>query len=222
MESRANKKQGWIWGGLLVVLGVVLLIEAITDLTAWMWVAILVVAGFGAFAAYLTDRANWGLLIPAYVMWAIAVLVALITLDVLRDELIATYVLAVIAVPFLVTYLRDRSQWGLLIPVYILLAVGVMVALIGVGALNDLLIPAYVMFAVAIPFFVVYARDRKQWWPLIPGGIMTVIGLSFLIAEDAAQYIAAVALVAVGIWIVARQFLRKEPTGTASDEPPVE
>jgi hypothetical protein len=221
MEPHA-KKQGWIWGSLLVLLGVVLLIEAFTDLTAWMWVAILVIAGFGAFAAYLTDRGNWGLLIPAYVMWAIALLIALITLNVLRDELIATFVLAVIALPFLVSFLRDRSRWGLLIPVYILLAVGVMVALIGVGALNDLLIPAYVMFAIAIPFFVVYVRNRQQWWPLIPGGIMAVIGLSFLLAEAAAQYIGAVALVAVGIWIVVRQFVRKEPSGTGSDEPPEE
>jgi threonine/homoserine/homoserine lactone efflux protein len=61
--------------------------------------------------------------------------------------------------------------------------VGVMVGLIGLGVLDDLLIPTYVMFAIAIPFFVVYARDTKQWWALIPGGIMVVIGLSFLVAE---------------------------------------
>ncbi|NIN64744.1 MAG: hypothetical protein GTO63_08590, partial [Anaerolineae bacterium] len=84
------------------------------------------------------------------------------------------YVLAAIALPFLVAFLRDRSRWGLLIPAYVLLAVGVMVVLIEGGLLSDLLIPAYVLFAIAIPFFVVYARDPKQWWPLIPGGILAV------------------------------------------------
>jgi hypothetical protein len=98
-----------------------------------------------------------------------------------------------------------------LIPAYVLFAVGLMVGLIGLGVLDDLLIPAYVMFAIAIPFFVVYARDTKQWWALIPAGIMTVIGLSFLIAEAAIQYVVPAALVIIGVWILVRQFTRKEP-----------
>jgi hypothetical protein len=217
-----SKKQAVVWGGLLVLLGALLLVEAVTDLTAWLWVAILAVAGLGAFSAYLTDPTDWRLLIPAYVTWSVAALVALIALEVLRDESIAAFVLAVIALPFLVGFLRNRSRWGLLIPAYVLLAVGIMVGLIGLGVLDDLLVPAYVLFAVSIPFFVVYARNPKEWWPLIPGGITAIIGLSFLIAEDAAQYIGAIALVAVGGWILARQFLRQEPTGAESDGPPAE
>jgi hypothetical protein len=197
-----------IWGGLLILVGVALLVEAYTDLSAWAWVALLIVAGFLAFGVYLTDRSEWALLIPAYVMWAIALLVALIELNVLRDESVATFVLAVIALPFLAVFLRDRAQWWLLIPAYALLAIGVMVGLIGAGILDDLLVPAYVMFAIAIPFLVVYARDRKLWWSLIPGGIMAVIGLSFLLAEAAIEYVAAAALILVGVWLLVRQFTR--------------
>ena len=207
MKSQVGK-QGMMWGGLLILVGVALLVEGYIDLSAWAWVALLIAAGFLAFGAYLTDRSEWALLIPAYVMWAIALLVALIELNVLRDESVATFVLAVIALPFLVAFLRDRAQWWLLIPAYALLAVGVMVGLIGAGVLDDLLVPAYVMFAIAIPFFVVYARDRKQWWFLIPGGIMAVIGLSFLLAEAAIEYVAAAALILVGVWLLVRQFIR--------------
>jgi hypothetical protein len=231
MKAQA-RKQGIVWGGLLILLGIVLLVETMTDLSAWAWIALLVVAGFGALAIYLTDRSDLGLLIPTYVLWSIAALVALVTLDILRDELIATFVLAVIALPFLVAFLRDRNRWGLLIPAYILLAVGIMVGLIGVGVLDDLLIPAYVLIAVAIPFFVAYVRDRSHWWPLIPGGITAIIGLSFLIAENIAQYVGALALVVVGGWILVRQFMRpesadqelagQEPTGAESDGPPAE
>jgi hypothetical protein len=118
----------------------------------------------------------------------------------------------------------------LLIPAYVLLAVGVMIPLIEGGVLSDLLIPAYVLFAIAIPFLVVYARDPKQWWPLIPGGILALIGLSFLVAEAAVQYVGPAVLVLVGLWILARVFTRREPTapavpaapGLEADEPPAE
>jgi hypothetical protein len=230
MKSQA-RKQSVVWGGLLILFGVMALVETFTDLTAWVWVAVLAAAGLGVFAIYLTDRSQWGLLIPAYVLWAVAGLIALVTLNILRDESVANYVLAAIGLPFLVAFLRDRSRWGLLIPAYVLLAVGVMIGLIGRGILSDLLIPSYVLFAIAIPFFVVYARDPKQWWPLIPGGILAVIGISFLVAEATVQYVGPAVLVLVGVWILVRQFSRREPTapetpapppGPEADEPPAE
>ncbi len=262
------KRQELVWGGLLIVFGVVGLLETYTDLTEWVWVAILAATGLAVFGVYLTDRSQWGILIPAYVLWAVAGLIALITLNVLRDQSVATYVLTAIALPFLVAFLRDRKRWGLLIPAYVLLAVGVMVGLIGArvledesiatyvltaialpflvvflrnraqrwalipaygllvigvmvgligqGVLDELLIPAYIMFVIATPFLVVYARNPKQGWALIPGGAMAVIGLSFLVAEflvaeAAVQYVAPAALILAGVWVLARQFTRKEP-----------
>ncbi len=217
-----SMKQGIVWGGLLILLGAVLLVEAFTDLSAWAWVAMLAAGGLGAFGVYLTDRSEWALLIPTYVMWAVAVLVALIELNILQDPFIATYVLTAIALPFLVVFLRNRDQWWALIPAYVLLIVGVMIGLTEGGVLSDLLVPAYILFAIAVPFFVVYVRNTQQWWALIPAGILAVIGLSFLIAEAAVQYVAPVALVLVGVWILVRQFTRKEPVGPEADQPPVE
>ena len=221
MESR-ERRQAIVWGGLMILFGIMALIETFTGLSAWTWVVVLTVAGFGVLGIYVTDRSDWGLLIPAYVLWAIAGLVALITLNVLQDESIATYVLAAIALPFLVVFLRNRDRWWSLIPAYVLLVIGVMVGLIGLGVLDDLLIPAYVMFAIAIPFFAVYARNPRQWWALIPGGIMGIIGLSFLIAESAAQYVAPIALIVAGAWVLVRQFTRKEreqPAASAAPAP---
>ncbi len=230
MMRSQTRKQALVWGGLLILFGLVGLVATVADLTAWTWVAILALAGLGVFGVYLTDRSDWALLIPAYVLWVVALLVALITLNVLRDDFIATYVLAAIALPFLVVFLRDRAQWWALIPTYVLVAVGLMVGLIEVGILNDLIIPAYVMFAISIPFIVVYARDSRQWWALIPGGIMAVIGLSFLVAEAAIEFVGPVVLVLAGVWILARQFIRRKPvapevpapTGPEAEKPPAE
>jgi hypothetical protein len=212
----SQTKQTLTWGGLLIFFGVMGLAQTVADLNEWAWVALLSLAGLIILGVYLTDRSEWALLIPVYVMWTVAGLIALITLDVLRDEAIATYVLTAIALPFLIVFLRDRSQQWALTPAYVLLAVGIMVGLIGAGVLNDLLIPSYVMFAIAIPFLVVFARNPKQWWPLIPGGILAMIGASFLVAEAALEYILPVSLIIAGIWIVARQWLREEVTESNS------
>lgn len=212
----SQTKQTLTWGGLLIFFGVMGLVQTVTDFNEWVWVVVLSVAGLIILGVYLTDRSQWALLIPVYVMWTVAGLITLITLEILRDEAIATYVLTIIALPFLVLFLRNRTQQWALIPAYVLLAVGIMVGLIGAGVLNDLLIPSYVMFAIAIPFLVVYARNPRQRWPLIPGGILAVIGVSFLVAEAALVYVLPAGLIIAGIWIVARQLLRGEVTESDS------
>jgi hypothetical protein len=208
---KSGAKQSLVWGGLLILLGAISLVETFADLGAWVWVATLIVAGLAVYGFYAMDRSEKWMLIVSYALLVIAIMVASITLGVLRDEGVATYVLTAIAAPFLFAFLRsDRTKWGLLIPAYILLAVGVMVGLIGLRVLDNLLIPAYVLFAVSIPFFVVYARNTKQWWPLIPGGITALVGLSFLIAEATVQYVVPAVLIIGGIWVLARQFTRKD------------
>ena len=204
------RKRGVIWGGLLILLGGLLLVEQYTDLTEWIWVAALVFSGLVALGVYLSDRSDGWLLLTAYILLAIAGLVVLVTLNVLQDELVAVYVLLAIALPFLGVFLRNRSQWWALIPAYVLVAVALMNWLMETGILTDLLVPGYVMFAIAIPFFVVYGRNTKQWWALIPGGILAIIGIAFFIAEAAVQYIGAVLLVITGLWILVRAFTRKE------------
>jgi len=202
-----SSKERLVWGMLLILFGLLAVVETNTDLSPWVWVAVLVASGAVALGLYLADHSEWGLLITGYVLWAVAGLVALIELEILQDEFIATYVLAAIALPFLAGFVRDRAQWWALVPAYVLLAVGVMVGLIGQEVLTELLIPAYVMFAIAIPFLAVYARDSKQWWALIPGGIMAVIGLAFLVAEAQADYIVPAILILIGIWMLVRNFI---------------
>ncbi len=262
-----SRNQALVWGSLLIIFGVVGLVESFTDLTTWTWAAILAATGLGIFGVFLRDRSEWWPLIPAYALWATAGLLALVELNVLDGVFLAAYILPTIALPFIVVFLRDRSQWWALIPAYVLLAVaamlllsetvllpdafqatfiltaialpflvvyllnraqwwplipayvllsiGVMIPLEELGVLSDFLVPAYVMFVIAIPFFVVYIRNPKQWWPLLPGGIMTTIGLSFLLVE-AFQYVFPALVILVGLWVLMRSFTRKE---TLSDEP---
>ncbi len=170
--------------------------------------------------AFLFNRTNWGLLVPFYVLLVIGIMVSLLELGVLVDSYVATFVLLAIAFPFLVAFLLNRTNWGLLIPFYVQLVIGIMVPLLELGVLNDTLIATYVLLAIALPFFVVYVRNTKNWWALIPGGILAVIGIAFLIAEAAVEYVFPAALIVGGILVVIRQFTKKE--GTDNTEVPPE
>ena len=114
--------------------------------------------------------------------------------------------------PFLIVFLSNTEQWWALIPTYVMAAIGLMVGLIGLGILSDLLIPAYVMFAIALPFFVVYLRDTKQWWALIPAGIMTAIGILIMAGQVISSGVFwAVLLILLGLFFIYRA-LRREPS----------
>ena len=212
-------KQTLVWGVLLILAGVLLLFELVADLSPWIWAAALVVGAVVATGLYLTDRSDWAMLLTAYVLWAIALLVVLVSLNILRNEAVAVYSQVVIAIPFLAVYWRDRSQWWALIPAYVLIAVAGLVGLIGLGVLDDVLIPAYVMFVIALPFFIVFLRDRRHWWALIPGGILGAVGLSFLAAGAALELVAAIVLFVIGALVLVRAFTRKEPS---PESPPAE
>jgi hypothetical protein len=209
MNTR-GAKQAFVWGSLLILFGGALLVETLADPGAWVWVGVLVSAGLVPLIVFLTDTSGWGYLIPAYVMWAVAGLVALTTLGVLRGDFVALYVLTAVALPFIVVFVRDRTHWWALIPAYVLLCIGAMVVLIEQGPLHELLIPAYVLFAVALPFFVVFARNPRRWWALIPGGVTAAVGLSFLIAEAVAQYVVPIVLIIAGAVVLIRQIGRGE------------
>lgn len=198
-----------LWGILLIVFGITAFIDAFVDINIWGWVIVLFFAGLIAGIANWHERTNLAKFIPSYVLWAVAGLIALVGFNVLINAVIPVYVLWVIALPFLIGYLRDQDQWGYLVPAYVLFVVGLMVGLIGLGWLNDLIIPAYVMFAIVIPFLVVYYRDRKNWWALIPAAIMGTIAFGFLLASSSARLILPLALVAIGAWILLRTVINK-------------
>jgi hypothetical protein len=208
-------KQSLVWAGILMLVGVLALIDVYVDLGPWVWVAALAVSGVVALLVYLTDRANWSLLVPAYVTLAIALLITLVTVDVLHDDVVAVFVLTVIAIPFLIAFLRNRTWWWFLIPAYVLLAIALMIALQEVGVLGDDATASYVLFAIAIPFFYVFSRNTRQWWFLIPAGVLTIIGLGLLAAAEIGRYILPIILVIVGVVIAVRLLRGRGPTQEA-------
>jgi hypothetical protein len=82
----------------------------------------------------------------------------------------------------------------------------------------DDFIASFVMFAIAAPFLLVNILHRDQWWALIPGGIMAVIGVAlFLDGVMSGGVFWSTALILLGIYFIYRAF--RAPAATPA--PPV-
>lgn len=217
MQSK-DTRNAVVGGGLLLLFGALLLIQEFVDISSWIWVAVLIASGLGVYGVYSIAREESWMLILSYVLLAVGIMIALVTGDILEDAFVASYVMAAIALPFIYAYFRGaRSNWGLLIPAYVLIAVGVMVPLLETETLTDTTIPAYVMFAIALPFLVVFIANTKQWWALIAGAILVLVGVSLLVASDLAEYVTPVALILVGGGILVRLVTKRGDEETAQE-----
>ncbi len=79
---------------------------------------------------------------------------------------------------FLVTFLARRDNWWAVIPAFALMAIASLISL-GIlfpqvsGRLGGMLF----LSVIGLSFWLVYARDRQQWWAIIPGGVLMTLAL---------------------------------------------
>jgi hypothetical protein len=178
-DENLSNNRSWLWGGLLIVLGAVFLLDRVFPwISAFIWATVFAGAGLVFFAVYQRERGNWWVLIPGYVLLVVAALIVMGTLHIF-GELIGAFVMFAIAAPFLYVYLQDNQQWWALIPTYIMSAIGVLIMLTTV--LRGEIIGMYIMFAIAAPFIHIYLRNREQWWALIPAYVMSAIGVLIML-----------------------------------------
>ncbi len=141
-------------------------------------------------AAYFADRArNWWALIPGGVMLFLALTTLLV--DNIGGEWIGSMFLFLIGLSFLIVYLNNRTRTWALLVAYILGVLSIAPALAAGGSMAAYFGPVF-LFAVALPFFIVYLRDAKNWWAIIPAGVMTTLAIisAFAIAgmiQDASE-----------------------------------
>jgi len=148
----------------------------------WIAAPVLLSIAVPFLVAYSQDREKraWAL-IPAFVMIAVTLVAAVA--DLMQGELVGTFVLLLIALPFLVVYLRNRARrWALIVAG--VLAVNSLIPALSAGLNEDLVGPA-VMFLFAAPFFVVYFTGIRRWWALLVGGIFATLGVVTLVTLQA-------------------------------------
>lgn len=181
MDLKLNNRNGG-WGTLLITFGLTAFLENF-GFPDWYQVALLVVGGMVAFVFYYRDRTDQVALIPAYGLWAVALVTAGALSEWVAADFIAVAVLVLIALPFLYTYFRDRVKWWALIPAFILLLVAVLILFTEVLGLGDDYIAVFLLPGFAIPFLYIYFTNKERWWALIPSYVFLWIGLIIALEE---------------------------------------
>jgi hypothetical protein len=213
LQNREQRNQ-LIAGVLIIALGIMALINnAIADdVAAWIWIIGLTVATVGFGWAYTFDKETWTA-VGAYLTGAIAILIFLITKVALSGLWVPVIVMLAIALPFLAAWWASREKWGLLIVAYLFFAI-IPILLISEGTTNEgELVPAYVTLAIGIPFIIAYFATRN-WLLLIPGGIMSFIGLAFVgtsigLSEQVLTVIVPLLVIVVGVFMLYRTWSGK-------------
>jgi hypothetical protein len=134
----------------------------------------------------------------------------------------AEAIVALLGVGFLAAYVATRA-YGFLIPGGILtgLGTGIVVATAGGPSASPVLGLGVGFLTIAVVDRVASGWERPGWWwPLIPGGILTIVGVSEIPElEPVVRYLLPAALIAVGIWLIAFSPRRRAERQAPEDAP---
>jgi hypothetical protein len=139
----------------------------------------------------------------------------------IKPDLIGGWVFIIgLALVFLVAYVMTR-QYGFLIPGCIFLGIGIPLALTESNIVADTTGEGgLIVLGLALGFLAIWlvdmlvARGRPgAWWPLIPGVILFLVGVSILSEnqawlQDIGQWWPLI-LIVIGVWILFDRFLRR-------------
>jgi hypothetical protein len=175
------KRWGWLFPAcIFAATTLVILLSLVQGVSGGVMAApVLVSVGVPFLVAYLQEptKRRWAL-IPVYVMAALTVIVSFV--EGIPGELIGTLVMLMIAMPFLVVYLRDHQRKWALIPFGVLALISIIPAL--TLMVNDNFIGVAVMLLMAAPFVAVYFLNPRNWWAIIPAGVFVSIALVVLLS----------------------------------------
>lgn len=140
----------------------------------------------------------WGILLIGAGVLALAGQFGYI--DQLSDT-IWTWIFALISLLAFLSYaLSGWKQWGWLFPFGVFGGLAVTIAL-ATNHIDGAVVGSPLFFGLLIPFAVAYLTDRsRNWWALIPGGVMLFLALTTLLADTTrGEWIGSLFLFLIGL-----------------------
>ncbi len=124
----------------------------------------------------------WGIILIAGGAYALAQTMGY---EFAQNPVIWAIIFGVVSIVSLVFYFIDGlKQWGWLFPAGIFGALAIMMVLVEAGYENPAM-AAPLFVGIGLPFVVAFILDRaKNWWALIPAGVMAFLTLVVLAVEN--------------------------------------
>lgn len=201
-------------GLVLVAAGILFLLQNLNlVVSAWgiLWALIFAAGGIAFLWLFLRNRAVWWPVIPGLTLLAIAVLIALDSLELgLAERWGGSIVLAGIGIAFALIYISHQQHWWAVVPAGALLSLALMVALFP-GDVPEA--GAVFLMGLGITFGIVYllpGRGRRHTWALVPALVLFLLGLFVLgTSIPASLFLWPMVLILAGLYIVYRVLRRR-------------
>jgi hypothetical protein len=109
-------------------------------------------------------------------------------------------------------YLTHRRHWWLLIPAFTMFGLSSVLVLESLPFNLGALAGAAFLFFLSLGFWAIFVLQGQQWWPVIPGGVLTVIALITAASEFALDaFIAPFLFIGIGavfglLWLMRRRY----------------
>jgi hypothetical protein len=124
---------------------------------------------------FLSSRLLWGLILIIG-----GALLLLDTFGIFKGgALFWTAVSGIVGLLFLSIYVSNQDHWWALFPGIILLAIAATIGLNSYlpGFSNSNLSGTIVLGGIALSFLLVYLADQRNWWAIIPAGVMATMAI---------------------------------------------
>lgn len=131
---------------------------------------------------YLVDRKNWWALIPFWVTLILGATAIVETSHRFASGLGGAIFLAGMGLGFLGVYILNRSNRWALLPCLVFIALSGVVLVEVARLLPGMIGGTVFLWGAGLGFLVLYWLDRKNWWAVIPGGTLLVLGVYPLMA----------------------------------------
>ena len=198
---------------LLIAVGILVLLQNLGILAgglALLWALLFGAGGVVFLYVFITDRTNWWAIIPGFVLPSIA---AIIALDQFAPQISESWggalVLGGIGLAFWVVYLTNREHWWAVIPGGVLLTTALITGLS--SAFEGVETGGVFLMGLGLTFgllSLIRTPEGRMKWALIPAAVLLVIGLLITAATASLlNYLLPVALILVGLYVIARVLL---------------
>ncbi len=207
-----------IVGLLLFVIGGLILMQTLgvfsisTELGEVLLPSCFLAGGIVFLYVLISSKANWWASIPAFTLIGLSILLGAHLLPfankiISLEEYAVGIFLAFIGLGFWVIYFLDTHKWWAIIPGGAMVSVG---ALVAFGMVCLLFLGLAATFGL---LYLLPTGGKRMTWPLIPAGVLGILGVSFLWGEAGGgyfDYIIPALLVAGGLALILATVIKKK------------